>query len=99
MILSGTGSDGALGLEAIKAEGGIIFARDAESARFNGMPLRALAPGCVDFVLPPEQIAGELARIGYLDRGTLWVGRLVPLPEAEPGGSERASVSGPGGPP
>jgi two-component system CheB/CheR fusion protein len=64
VILSGTGSDGALGLEAIKAEGGIIFAQDAESARFNSMPLRALATGCVDFVLPPEQIAGELARIG-----------------------------------
>jgi two-component system CheB/CheR fusion protein len=64
VILSGTGSDGALGLEDIKAEGGIIFAQDAESARFNSMPLRALATGCVDFVLPPEQIAGELARIG-----------------------------------
>jgi two-component system CheB/CheR fusion protein len=64
VILSGTGSDGALGLEAIKAEGGIVFAQDAESARFNSMPLRAVATGCVDFVLPPEQIAGELARIG-----------------------------------
>jgi len=64
VILSGTGSDGALGLEAIKAEGGIIFAQDAESARFNSMPLRALATGCVDFVLPPEEIARELARIG-----------------------------------
>jgi chemotaxis methyl-accepting protein methylase/signal transduction histidine kinase/ActR/RegA family two-component response regulator len=64
VILSGTGSDGALGLEAIKAEGGIIFAQDAESARFNSMPLRAVATGCVDFVLPPEQISGELARIG-----------------------------------
>ena len=64
VILSGTGSDGALGLEAIKAEGGIVFAQDAKSARFDSMPLRALATGCVDFVLPPEQIAGELARIG-----------------------------------
>jgi two-component system CheB/CheR fusion protein len=64
VILSGTGSDGALGLEAIKAEGGIIFAQDAESARFDSMPLHALATGCVDFVLPPEQIAGELARVG-----------------------------------
>jgi len=64
VILSGTGSDGALGLEAIKAEGGIIFAQDAESARFNSMPLRAMATGCVDFVLPPPEIAGELARIG-----------------------------------
>jgi len=64
VILSGTGSDGALGLEAIKAEGGIVFAQDAESAKFDSMPLRALATGCVDLVLPPNQIAGELARIG-----------------------------------
>jgi len=64
VILSGTGSDGALGLEAIKAEGGIVFAQDAESAKFDSMPLRAQATGCVDFVLPPDQIAGELARIG-----------------------------------
>jgi two-component system, chemotaxis family, CheB/CheR fusion protein len=64
VILSGTGSDGALGLEAIKAEGGIVFAQDAASAKFENMPLRAAATGCVDFVLPPDQIAAELARIG-----------------------------------
>jgi two-component system CheB/CheR fusion protein len=64
VILSGTGSDGALGLRAIKAEGGITFAQDEKSAKFEGMPHHAVESGCVDFVMPPEEIAGELARIG-----------------------------------
>ena len=63
VILSGTASDGTLGLAAIKAEGGITFAQDEKSARFDGMPQNAIAGGCVDFVLPPDAIAGELARI------------------------------------
>ncbi len=62
VILSGTGSDGTLGLEAIKAEGGITFAQD-DTARHDSMPKSAAAAGCVDFILPPEKIAQELARI------------------------------------
>ena len=64
VILSGTASDGTLGLKAIKAEGGITFAQDCQSAKYDGMPRSAIAAGCVDFVLPPEGIALELARIG-----------------------------------
>src|SRR5215510_11473956 len=63
VILSGTASDGTLGLEAIKAEGGITFAQDEESARYDGMPRSAIAAGCVDFVLPPDRIGEEIARI------------------------------------
>lgn len=62
VILSGTASDGTLGLEAIKAEGGITLAQDG-SAKYDSMPRSAIAAGCVDFVLSPEQIANELARI------------------------------------
>ncbi|HVQ14296.1 MAG TPA: chemotaxis protein CheB, partial [Vicinamibacterales bacterium] len=62
VILSGTASDGTLGLEAIKAEGGITFAQD-DSARYDSMPRSAVAAGCVDYVLSPEGIATELARI------------------------------------
>lgn len=62
VILSGTASDGTLGLETIKAEGGITFAQD-ESAKYDSMPRSAVAAGCVDFVLSPENIAKELARI------------------------------------
>jgi two-component system CheB/CheR fusion protein len=62
VILSGTATDGTLGLEAIKSEGGIAFAQD-ESARYDSMPRSAVAAGCVDFVLSPKNIAKELARI------------------------------------
>jgi two-component system CheB/CheR fusion protein len=62
VILSGTATDGTMGLEAIKAEGGITFAQD-DSARYDSMPHSAIAAGCVDFVLSPEDIANELARI------------------------------------
>jgi len=64
VILSGTASDGTLGLKSIKAEGGITFAQEPDSAKFDGMPTSAIAAGCVDFVLPPEAIARELTRLG-----------------------------------
>src|SRR5262245_30027788 len=63
VILSGTGSDGARGLEAIKAEGGITFAQDEKTAKHYGMPRSAINAGCVDFELPPNRIAEELARL------------------------------------
>ncbi len=64
VVLSGTASDGTFGLAAIKAAGGVTFAQDSASAKFDGMPRSAIAAGDVDFVLPPKQIAVELARIG-----------------------------------
>jgi two-component system, chemotaxis family, CheB/CheR fusion protein len=63
VVLSGTGSDGTLGLAAIKGEGGITFAQEPSSAKYDSMPASAIAADCVDFVLPPEAIAAELARI------------------------------------
>ncbi len=63
VVLSGTASDGTLGLEAIKAEGGITFAQDV-TAQHEGMPHSAIASGCVDFILPPDAIAAEIVRIG-----------------------------------
>src|SRR5262245_31682180 len=63
VILSGTASDGTLGLQAIKAQGGITFAQDEKSAKYTGMPRNAIATGIVDFVLPPDLIARELVRI------------------------------------
>lgn len=62
VILSGNATDGTLGLEAIKAAGGITFAQDA-SAKHDSMPRSAVAAGCVDFVLSPAGIGAELARI------------------------------------
>jgi two-component system CheB/CheR fusion protein len=62
VILSGAGSDGAQGLRAVKAAGGLTFALDERSAKYNSMPRSAVATGCVDFVLPPDKIAEEIAR-------------------------------------
>ena len=63
VILSGTAADGTLGLQAIKAEGGMTFAQEPSSAQFAGMPYSAIAAGCVDFVGSTEDIARELTRI------------------------------------
>jgi len=62
IVLSGTGSDGTLGLMAIKSEGGITFAQD-DTANYHGMPHHAVEMGCVDFVMPPDKIAAELAAL------------------------------------
>ena len=63
VILSGTANDGTVGLAAIKNSGGITFAQDMESAKYDGMPSSAVAAGVVDYVLPPDRIAEELIRI------------------------------------
>lgn len=62
VILSGGATDGTLGLEEIKAEGGVTFAQDA-TAQQESMPRSAIASGVVDFVLPPNEIAEEITRI------------------------------------
>ncbi|WP_133259539.1 CheR family methyltransferase [Pseudochryseolinea flava] len=59
VILSGTATDGTLGLKAIKAAGGITFTQD-HSAQFHSMPKNAREAGYADFCLPPEAIAKEL---------------------------------------
>ncbi|MBI2859266.1 MAG: PAS domain-containing protein, partial [Chloroflexi bacterium] len=56
IILSGTGTDGTLGLAAVKAELGTVFVQDPQSARYDGMPRSAVNTGLADFVLPPEQM-------------------------------------------
>jgi two-component system, chemotaxis family, CheB/CheR fusion protein len=63
VILSGSGSDGAKGIQAIKEAGGVTFAEQENSASFFGMPSSAIQTGCVDFVLAPRQIAQELINI------------------------------------
>src|SRR6202034_2001824 len=65
VILSGTASDGTHGLAAIKGEAGITFAQEPISAKYDGMPVSAIASGCVDFVMTPAGIAHEIARIRH----------------------------------
>ena len=63
VILSGADSDGALGLKAIKGEGGIAIVQDPESARFGDMPRSGMLADHVDLVLPPAEIGAELSRL------------------------------------
>ena len=63
VVLSGTASDGTLGLKAIKDHGGITFAQDEASAAYEGMPHSAVQAGVVDFILPPEKIPQKLMEL------------------------------------
>jgi len=75
VILSGGGSDRALGIRAIKQAGGTTFAQYPGSARFPNLPISAIDTGCVDFVLRPNEIAHELTCIsrheGQSPRGAI----------------------------
>src|SRR5271170_211907 len=61
VIMSGTGADGSLGLQAIKAKGGLVVAQDLCEADYDGMPRSAIATGAVDLVLAAVKIAAALA--------------------------------------
>jgi two-component system CheB/CheR fusion protein len=61
VVLSGTGSDGAQGVRAIKAEGGMVLGQTPASTEFDGMPQSALATGCVDWSLSPGEMPGRIA--------------------------------------
>lgn len=63
VILSGTGSDGAFGIRAIKASGGITIAQSPQSSKYDGMPVSAINTGKVDIVASIENISNEIARI------------------------------------
>ncbi len=63
VILSGTGTDGCLGLKAIKAAGGMTFVQDPATAKYDGMPRAALESGHADVCLSPEALGHELSRL------------------------------------
>lgn len=63
VVLTGTGSDGATGVEAVKKMGGTVIAQDEDSSDFFGMPGAAIHTGCVDFVLPLAEIASALVKL------------------------------------
>lgn len=63
IILSGTGTDGALGLTALKAAGGITAAQDPSSAKYNGMPMAAIHARAADIVAPPEALGQKISEI------------------------------------
>lgn len=62
VVLSGSGSDGAHGVRAVREAGGLVMVQDEATARFDGMPHAAMATGMVDFVLSPRDMPSEIAR-------------------------------------
>ena len=60
LVLSGTGSDGTLGVRAIKGEGGMVMAQTPTTAEFDGMPLSAIATGMVDYELSAAKMGAQL---------------------------------------
>lgn len=83
VILSGTGTDGAIGAKAVKAAGGLVIAQDPDEAEYDGMPRNAISAGAVDLVLPLAGIPRALAEYGghrYLN----------PRSSGEDGGADEA---------
>lgn len=62
IILSGTASDGTLGIKSIKEEGGMVMVQDPDTARYGGMPKSAIETGLADFILPVEKMPEYLVR-------------------------------------
>lgn len=62
IILSGMASDGSAGLKAIKNELGMVMVQDPKSAKFDGMPSSAIKTGLADYILPPEEMPGQLIK-------------------------------------
>ena len=71
VVLSGTATDGTLGLKAIKDHGGFTFAQDQRTAAFDGMPKSAIDAEVVDFILAPEDIPAQLVKLAETFRNGL----------------------------
>ncbi len=93
VVLSGEGSDGTLDIQAIKQADGATFAQYPGSARFSSMPINAIESGCVDFVLRPNEIARELARLGRHTAPSAGVPRCAPFIDASAGPSRARTMA------
>lgn len=63
IVFSGTGSDGAVGIEAIREFGGVTIAQDELTAKYSNMPVAAVETGCVDLIMSPEEAGAQFDRI------------------------------------
>ena len=79
IILSGTGTEGTLGLKAIEGEGGMVMVQSVKSAAYDGMPASAIATGFADYVLPPEKMPEQL--LNYVKQPYIKGTRKVALSE------------------
>lgn len=82
IILSGSGTDGTLGLKEIKAAGGMTMAQNPRSAQHDGMPRSAIASGSADYVLPADQMAPAL--LTYLQHAAVTATGIEALRENVP---------------
>ena len=83
IVLSGTGSDGTLGVRAIKGEGGMVMVQNPASTEFDGMPRSAIATGLVDYELPPAEMPAQLIAYAAHAFGRLPRGIAAPTPRVE----------------
>ncbi len=83
IILSGTGSDGTLGVRAIKGEGGMVMAQNPASTEYDGMPRSAIATGLVDYELPPAEMPAQLIAYAVHAFGRPAEPNAVPAPKTE----------------
>ena len=90
VILSGMGSDGTLGLRAIKENAGVVLVQDPATAKFDGMPRSAIDSGLADIVAPVDELPGRI--VAYLQRTPLGHSLEMPLENKAQGGLEKAII-------
>jgi two-component system, chemotaxis family, CheB/CheR fusion protein len=78
IVLSGTGTEGTLGLRAIKGEGGMVMVQSPESAKYNGMPRSAVATGLADYIVPVDKMPEHL--VAYIQHVFAGVPQRRPKP-------------------
>jgi chemotaxis methyl-accepting protein methylase len=90
VILSGMGSDGTLGLRAIKETAGVVLVQDPATAKFDGMPRSAIDSGMADIVAPVDELPARI--LAYLRRTPLVVGSEAALEEKTQGALDKAII-------
>ena len=83
IILSGTGSDGTLGVRAIKAEGGMVMVQNPKSTEYDGMPRSVIATGLVDYELLPSEMPAQLIAYAAHAFGSLPRSAITSAPKKE----------------
>jgi len=82
IVLSGTGTEGTLGLKDVKVEGGLVLVQDPKTAKYDGMPASAIATGLADYVLPPDRMPAYL--LAYVKNPVHHLPRHLEQTEAKP---------------
>ena len=90
VLLSGSGSDGAVGVKAVKERGGLVFVQDPSEAVHGGMPRAAIATGVADLVLPVGEIAARLAEMARNKQRMMPEASHFDAPDVIPADEEKA---------